>query len=88
MHDLPFQFVEYAGIRSIFEYLHSNKILVSRNTVKSDIIKLHVREKIRLKLSLETTSGRICLTSDLWTSATPGGYICLTGHFIDTEFLS
>ena len=87
MHDFPFQFVEYAGIRSIFEYLHPNIKLVSRNTVKSDIIKMHVREKARLKLSLETTPGKICLTSDLWTSATTDGYICLTGHFIDKDWV-
>ena len=60
---------------------------MSRNTVKSDIIKLHVREKIRLKLSLETTPSRICLASDLWTSATTDGYICLTSYFIDKDLV-
>jgi hypothetical protein len=31
---------------------------------------------------LSVCPGRICLTSDLWTSLTTDGYICLTTHFI------
>lgn len=26
---------------------------------------------------------RVCLTSDVWTTTTSEGYICLTAHFVD-----
>ena len=30
--------------------------------------------------------GRVCLTSDLWTSCTQEGYICLTAHYVDLNW--
>ncbi|XP_024021323.1 zinc finger BED domain-containing protein RICESLEEPER 2-like [Morus notabilis] len=75
MHDLPFSFVEYAGIRSIFQYLHPQIQLVSRNTAKADALKFYKREKLQIKLMLETIPGRIIFTSDAWTSLTSDGYV-------------
>ena len=86
MHDLPFSFVEYAGIRSIFQYLHPQIQSVSRNTAKADALKLYKKEKLRTKLMLETIPGRISFTSDAWTSLTSDGYVCLTAHFIDKNW--
>ncbi|KAL5706065.1 hypothetical protein ACHQM5_024276 [Ranunculus cassubicifolius] len=88
-HDLPFQFVEYEGIREAFRYAaYANQELnlVSRNTVKSDIIKIHGREKGKLKKMMLTCPGRICLTSDLWTSIANDGYISLTAHYVDDDW--
>jgi len=42
-----------------------------------------MREKQKVKFMLNDCHGRICLTSDLWTSLTTDGYMCLTTHFID-----
>lgn len=41
VHDLRFSFVEYVGVRSVFQYLHPQLQLVSRNTAKSDDLKLY-----------------------------------------------
>ena len=49
-HDLPFRFVECEGVREAMQYLRSGVQLISRNTVKADLIKMHVREKKRLNL--------------------------------------
>ncbi|BBH03097.1 transposable element gene [Prunus dulcis] len=70
MHDLPFQFVEYAGIRQLFNYVCADIKLVSRNTAKADVLSLYNREKSKLKDILGSVPGRVCLTSDLWTSIT------------------
>lgn len=35
---------------------------------------------------LKEIPGRICLTSDLWTSITTDGYICITAHFVDHDW--
>ncbi|XP_020426552.1 zinc finger BED domain-containing protein RICESLEEPER 1-like [Prunus persica] len=86
MHDLPFQFVEYAGIRQLFNYVCADIKLVSRNIAKADVLSLYNREKAKLKEILGSVPGRVCLTFDLWTSITTDGYLCLTVHFIDVNW--
>ena len=49
-------------------------------------MKLYEKERIKLKDILKSCSGRISLTSDLWTSINTDGYITLTAHFIDNEW--
>ncbi|EOX99652.1 BED zinc finger,hAT family dimerization domain [Theobroma cacao] len=49
MHNLPLSFVEYIGTKSMLSYLREDVVLISRNTVKADIIKMHKREKYGLK---------------------------------------
>ena len=83
MHDLPFQFVEYEGVRSILQYLRPEVQLVSRNTIKSECMKIHQKEKARVKSLLHAASGRISITSDLWSSLISDGYMSLNAHFID-----
>ncbi|KAI3745856.1 hypothetical protein L6452_08267 [Arctium lappa] len=85
-HELPFQFVEYDGIRKCFNYLHPEVKVVSRNTVKNDIMKMYRMEKLKIRDTLSCIPGRICLTSDCWTSITIDGYMSLTAHFIDSSW--
>ena len=73
-HDLPFKFVEWSWIKRLVEYLSDDVTLVSRNTAKADVLKLFSREKQKIKTMLENTLGRICLTSDLWTSINTMGF--------------
>jgi hypothetical protein len=40
-----------------------------------------------LRNELQSLNSRICLTSDLWTSNQKLGYIYLTAHYIDTNFV-
>ncbi|CAL9008221.1 unnamed protein product [Prunus brigantina] len=85
-HELPFQFVEYAGIRDVFNYICADIKLISRNTAKADVLSLYNREKGKLKELLDSITGRVCLTSDLWTSITTDGYLSLTAHFVDANW--
>ena len=86
-HDLPFQFVEYEGIRFLFAYVCEDIKLVSRNTIKIDMLKLYKKEKEKLLFWLHSILFRINLTSDLWTSITTNEYLCLTAHFIDEDWV-
>ena len=65
MHDLPFRFVEYNGVRAIFSYLRSDVVHITRNTAKADTLKIYKRERDRIKSMLKSVLGRISLTSDL-----------------------
>jgi hypothetical protein len=69
------------------QYLRNDVPLISRNTAKSDVIKMYQREKQRVKFMLNASPGRVCLTSDLWTSLTTDGYMCLTAHFLDKNWV-
>ncbi|KAG2688933.1 hypothetical protein I3760_09G116200 [Carya illinoinensis] len=85
-HDLPFRFVEYSGVRTFMQYVRPDIPIISRNTAKADLIKMYHREKKRIKCMLSDAPGRICLTSDLWTSLSTDGYMCVTAHFLDKKW--
>jgi len=38
-HGLPFKFVEYEELRTLITYLNLDAILVSRNTIKHDVLR-------------------------------------------------
>ncbi|KAA8538150.1 hypothetical protein F0562_027758 [Nyssa sinensis] len=86
-HDLPFQFVEYEAVRDVFSYLCMDVKSFSRNTTRADVMKIYKREKNRISNLMQLCPGRICLTSDLWTSIVTDGYLCLTAHFIDKDWI-
>ncbi|PKU62729.1 Putative AC transposase [Dendrobium catenatum] len=86
MHDLPFQCVEWVGLRAVLLYLRRDLQLISRNTARNDCKKLFLKEKCNLMEQLSKVTSRICLTSDLWTSINTDGFICLTAHYIDNDW--
>ncbi|WOG87064.1 hypothetical protein DCAR_0206284 [Daucus carota subsp. sativus] len=63
-HNLPLKFVEYEGIREAFLYAHPQATLVSRNTLRADILACYKSERKKLFNMLQNFSGRVCLTSD------------------------
>nr|GMD35858.1 zinc finger BED domain-containing protein RICESLEEPER 2-like [Ipomoea batatas] len=85
-HDCPFAFAEYPGFRKYHKLLNPDAPMISRNTLVSDINKLYLKEKNKLKQVLTSIPNRIYLTSDLWTACTTEGYICLTSHFVDEKW--
>ncbi|KAL5552402.1 hypothetical protein UlMin_002578 [Ulmus minor] len=86
MYDLPFQFVEWAGIRAIHQYMYPGVDTLTRNTAKADVLKAYQREKLKIKAMFEEFFGRVSLTSDLWSSCISDGYMYLIAHFIDKEW--
>ena len=59
-HNLPYSFVEYEKIREAFTYANPSIEFWSRNTAASDIYKIYVKEKRKLKEVLARISGRVC----------------------------
>ncbi|KAF7802506.1 zinc finger BED domain-containing protein RICESLEEPER 2-like [Senna tora] len=85
-HDLPYSFVEYRRIRELLNLLNPDVKHISRNTAMSEVWKFYLHQKDMLKKRMAKSRGRICLTSDCWTSYTTEGYICLTAHSIDDSW--
>jgi len=87
-HGLPFNFVKYEVLRTWITYLNFDACLVSRNTIKSDVLKIHMKERSILKEEFRKIRNMICSTYDLWTSLTIKGYIALTTHYVNTNWKS
>ncbi|KAL0802460.1 hypothetical protein Bca101_057636 [Brassica carinata] len=83
-HDLPFRYVEYEKVRARDMYLNPEYQPICRQTAAGDVYKRYELEKEELKKVFASHTGRVCFTSDIWTSRPNSmGYICLTAHFID-----
>ena len=59
----------------------------SGNTVKRGIMKIFQTEKENLKKYFANFEEKICLTSDIWTSLLHRGFLCITAHYIDSEWM-
>ncbi len=80
---MPYSYVEYEEVRGYNSYLNPDVKHVCRNTHKNDIARFHKKLAEQLKSSLGNLPGRICLTSDIWTSLIDEGYLCVTAHYVD-----
>ncbi|XP_043694376.1 zinc finger BED domain-containing protein RICESLEEPER 2-like [Telopea speciosissima] len=86
-HELPLIFVEYEEFRELITYLFPDYTHITRNTQLAEILKLYNLESSRIHNLLKSFNGKISLTSDLWTSITNDGYISLTDHYIDKDWV-
>lgn len=85
-HSYPFTFVEHEGIVDLLCFLHPDVKSISRNTAKSDVLKVYRKEKEKLKSYLQLIPGKICLTSDLWSAINTNQYMVLTAHFVNRNW--
>ncbi|XP_065645610.1 uncharacterized protein LOC136076073 [Hydra vulgaris] len=85
-HEHPFNMIEHKWFNIFAKALNYKYQKVSRVTLKSDCVKVYQTEKDKLKNMLKNVS-RVCLTSDNWTSNQTVGYICVTTHFVDKDWI-
>ncbi|KAL4573396.1 hypothetical protein LXL04_020199 [Taraxacum kok-saghyz] len=87
-HNYSFSMCEHEYFEYFVQGLQPKFHLKCRNTVKADILQVYKNEKENLYKYLETLPGRVSLTTDIWTSDHQNiGYICLTSHFIDADWI-
>ena len=69
MHELPLRFMEYVGFREMMA--HANPVVkpVSRNTLKSEILKLYQIKKVKTLHLLGKNHSRVAITTDLWIAS-------------------
>ena len=86
-HELPLNFVEYDAFRDLMSYDNPLVKNLSRNTLKSEILKLYQAEKAKAMALLENNESRVAITKDMWTASNQKkGYIVVTGHFVDKSW--
>lgn len=83
----PFTFVEKHDFVGMIQRAFAPQFTgISTSTCKRDVMKLFIARKNELLKTFESFEGKICLTSDCWSSRQKMGYMCLTAHFIDKNW--
>ena len=83
-HELPLNFVEYDAFRDLMSYTSPLVKMMSRNTLKGEILKLYQAEKAKTMALLENNDSRVAITTDVWTTSNQKkGHIIVNGHFVD-----
>ena len=61
--------------------------MVSRNTIKDDIMKIYEVEKGKMSIYVEKLETRMAITTDMWTSNQKKGYMAIIVHYVDASWL-
>lgn len=79
VHEYPLSMVEHHGFRKFVGGLHPLFKVPSRNTIKSDILKIYDYEKERTYKLLGKNKSRVAITTDMWTTShQKKGFIAVT----------
>ncbi len=88
VHEYPICMVEHDGFRSYSASLQPLFKIPSRNTIKSDILKLYEEKRTSLMRELDSLDSRISVTTDMWTAEhQKKGYMAITAHYIDSSWI-
>ena len=79
--------MEYDAFRDLISYANPLVKNLSRNTLKSEILKLYQTEKAKAMTFLENNDSMVRITTDMWTASNQKkGYIVVTRHFVDKSW--
>ena len=85
--ELPFTFVQKHDFKGMINRSFCPEYRgISASTCKRDVMKKFTTSKTGLLSFFERFDGKICLTSDIWSSRQKMGYMSLTAHFIDSTW--
>jgi len=87
LQELPFSLVDHAPFQKFIATLNPWFTIVSRTTVAEDIMSSYEDRRLALRETIKNSNSRVCLTADLWTSNQNLGYLCITCHFIDNDWM-
>ena len=87
VHDYPFNCVNHTFMREFLSDLQPEFKLCSRNTLRTECIKIFREEKLNLEEYFGKLDCRFSLTSDLWTcNSGDRGFLAIIGHYIDDDW--
>lgn len=87
MHEYPLSMVDHVGFRRFVGNLQPLFKVPSRNTVKSDILKIYDYERVKTMKLIESNESRVAITTDMWTSTNQKrGFMAVTAHFINSSW--
>ena len=84
LHEYPMSMVDHIGFKEFCDVIQPLFKVISRNTLKKDIMKDYNAEKEKMKLMLSRIQSRVAITTNMWTATNQNkGYMIITTHFID-----
>jgi hypothetical protein len=84
VHEYPLSIVDHSRFRKFCNCLQPLFKVVSRNTIRQDIINMHQVERHSMVKFFANFQNRVALTTDLWTANhQKKGYMVVTAHYID-----
>jgi len=86
LHEYPMSMVDHISFKEFCDAVQPLFKVISRNTLKKDIIKDYnaEKEKEKMKLMLSRIQSRVAITTDMWTATNQNRcYMTITAHFID-----
>ncbi|XP_076884521.1 zinc finger BED domain-containing protein RICESLEEPER 3-like [Bidens hawaiensis] len=87
VHEYPLTTVDHHGFRKFVQGLQPLFKVPSRNTIKSDILKIYEYERVKTKKLLGRITSRVAITTDMWTANHQRkGFMAVTAHFIDDSW--
>uniref|UniRef100_A0A8I6WV50 BED-type domain-containing protein n=1 Tax=Hordeum vulgare subsp. vulgare TaxID=112509 RepID=A0A8I6WV50_HORVV len=85
--EYPLSIVEHSGFRRFCSSLQPLFKMVSRNTIRNDIVSMHSAQKEKMVIFFATFRHRVAVTTDLWTTSyQKRGYMAVTSHYIDDSW--
>jgi len=87
VHEFPLSMVDYVGFRKFCAALQPAFKVVSRNTIRKDILDMYQVQKQSMVNYIKKLSARVAVTTDLWTANHQRkGYMAVTAHFLDEDW--
>ena len=84
LHEYPLSMVDHIEFKEFVADLQPMFKLVTRNTLKSDILKIYDNEREKVLKMADKNGSRMTITLDMWTSSKKKrGCMVITAHFID-----
>ncbi|KMS99289.1 hypothetical protein BVRB_2g046180 [Beta vulgaris subsp. vulgaris] len=88
VHEYHLSIVDHIGFGSFIKSLNDDFKMISRNTLKCDVVKMFNNERGSLKVLLVANEGRVTITTDMWIASNQKkGYMVVTSHFIDDKWI-
>jgi hypothetical protein len=83
-HEYTLAMVDHVGFRKFCAMLQPLFKVVSRNTIRKDILGMHETQRDKLIKYFANFKNRVAVTSDMWTAGhQKRGYMAVTAHYID-----
>ncbi|KAL5570508.1 hypothetical protein UlMin_027083 [Ulmus minor] len=87
-HEYSLSMVDHEGFVEYSNTLQPMFKVVSRNTIRYDILKMYKGEKVMAIKLIEANKSRIAIITDMWTTSNQKkGYMVVTAHYIDDSWI-
>ena len=84
INEYPLSIVDHIEFKEFVADLQPMFKLITRNILKSDILKIYDNEREKVLKMMDKNGSRIAITTDMWTSSNKKrGFMVITTHFIN-----